>query len=106
MITYSSPFDQTVLEHHMQQDKVVQRYRAFFSLIDFAPVHQYQVERTPSDRPTHPEEAYIKAFLIKIIEGKTYMRQLRDFLVEHPLLVAEIGFRLHLDPTQLHGKDP
>jgi hypothetical protein len=33
------------------------------------------------------------------------MRQLRDFLVEHPLLVVELGFRLHLDPTQLHGFD-
>jgi hypothetical protein len=105
MITYSPPFDQTVLEHHMQQDKIVQRYRAFFSLIDFTPVRQYQAERTPSDRPTHPEEAYIKAFLVKIIEGKIYMSKLRDYLIEHPLLVAELGFRLHLDPTQLHGFD-
>jgi hypothetical protein len=105
MITYSPSFDQTTLEHHMQQDKMVQRYRAFFSLIDFSPIQQYQAEKTPSDRPTHPEEAYIKAFLVKIIEGKTYMRQLRDFLIEHPLLVAELGFRLHFDPNQLYGID-
>ncbi len=105
MIPYSPPFDQTVLEPLMQQDKMIQRYRAFFSLIDWTPVHQYQTERTPSDRPTHPEEAYIKAFLVKIIEGKTYMIQLRDFLIEHSLLVVELGFRLHLDPTQLHGID-
>jgi len=105
MITHTPSFDQTVLEHHMQEDKMVQRYRAFFSLIDFTPVHQYQAERTPSDRPTHPEEAYIRAFLVKIIEGKAYMSQLRAFLIEHPLLVAELGFRLHLDPTQPHGFD-
>src|SRR5437763_7002074 len=69
------------------------------------PVQQYQQEHTPSDRPAHSEETYSKAFLVKIIEGKTYMRQLRDFLIEHPLLVVKLGFRLYLDPTQLHGID-
>ena len=105
MIPYSSLFDQTVLDNLVQHDKVVQRYRAFFSLIDWAPVQQYEKDRTPSDRPTHPEEAYIKAFLVKIIEGKMYNTQLRAFLIEHPLLVVELGFRLYPDPTQPYGFD-
>jgi hypothetical protein len=105
MIPYSPLFDQTTLEHQVQNDKVVQRYREFFSLIDWAPVQQYQAEQTLSDRPSHPEEAYIKAFLVKIIEEKKHMAQLRAFLVEHPLLTAELGFRLHLDPTQPYGFD-
>ncbi len=35
MIPYSPVFDQTVLENLVQHDAVVQRYRDFFSLIDF-----------------------------------------------------------------------
>jgi hypothetical protein len=105
MIPHSPLFDQTTLEHLVQNDKVVQRYREFFSLIGWKPVQQYQAGCTLSDRPSHPEEAYIKAFLIKIIEGKKHMTQLRAFLVEHPLLTAELGFRLHLDPTQPYGFD-
>src|SRR5256885_4072777 len=105
MIPYSPLFDQTVLEQLVQHDTIVQRYREFFALIDWTPVQQYQAGRTLSDRPSHPEEAYIKAFLIKIIEGKKHMTQLRAFLVDHPLLTAEIGFRLELDPTQPFGFD-
>ena len=42
MIPYSPLFDQTVLDNLVQHDKVVQRYRAFFSLIDWTPVQQYE----------------------------------------------------------------
>jgi len=105
MIPHSLLFDQTTLEHQVQNDKVVQRYRKFFSLIDWTPVQQYQAGLPLSDRPFHPEEAYIKAFLIKIIEEKKHMTQLRSFLVEHPLLTAELGFRLYLDETQPYGFD-
>ena len=33
------------------------------------------------------------------------MTQLRSFLIDHPLLVAELGFRLSIDPTQPYGFD-
>ena len=33
------------------------------------------------------------------------MTQLRSFLLEHPLLIIELGFRLVLDPHQPHGFD-
>ena len=56
-------------------------------------------------RPAHPISAAILAFLVKLIEDKEYVTQLRDYLVEHPLLIIELGFRLHLDPTHSHGFD-
>ncbi len=40
------------------------------------------------------ESAYLKAFLLRIREGLTYTSQLRRYLLLHPLLVIELGFRL------------
>jgi hypothetical protein len=52
--------------------------------------------RAPSPSP-HSLSAYLKAFLVRINEGKGFMTQLRQFLLEHPLLVLELGFHLVLD---------
>jgi len=43
--------------------------------------------------------------LIRLREGFTYTTRLRCFLAKHPLLVIELGFHLHLDPTQAYGFD-
>jgi hypothetical protein len=43
--------------------------------------------------------------LLKIVEGLTTCTRLRRFLVEHPLLVLELGFRPHLDLEQSYGFD-
>ena len=56
-------------------------------------------------RPAHPESAYLKAFLLRIREGLLYTTQLRRFLLRHPLLVIELGFRLVLDPNAPYGFD-
>jgi hypothetical protein len=53
----------------------------------------------------HPITAYLKAFLLRIKEGLIYAKQLRDFLLKHPLLVIELGFDLQLDPTAPYGFD-
>ena len=58
----------------------------------------------PGPRP-HPEAAYLKAFLISVCEEKCSMIQLSVSLVEHPLLVLEVGFHLALDLAYLHGFD-
>jgi hypothetical protein len=105
MIPSSDTFDQSTIARMIECDKVVQRYRAFFSLIDWQPVLQREAEHSSRGRPSHPESAYIKAFLVKLIEGKEHITQLRAYLVEHPLLVIELGFHLHLDPAQPHGFD-
>jgi hypothetical protein len=49
--------------------------------------------------------AYIKTLLIKICEGKEYITQVRTFLVNHPLLVLEIGFRPVPDRAAPYGVD-
>ena len=105
MLPYSQTFDQRTLALLMEHDAIVQRYRAFFALLD------WQVLPDPSPDPSrpgkrpHPESAYIKAFLIKIYEGYEYCSQLRTFLVEHPLLVLELGFRPMLNCTLPYGFD-
>jgi hypothetical protein len=53
----------------------------------------------------HPLSTYIKVLLIKVCEQKEYITHLRTYLVEHPLLVIELGFRLKLDPTRPYGID-
>ncbi|OLE31110.1 MAG: hypothetical protein AUG45_14020 [Ktedonobacter sp. 13_1_20CM_3_54_15] len=91
MLPYSRLFDQRTLALLMEHDAIVQRYRALFALID------WQVLPDPVPNPSrpgkrpHPESTYIKALFIKIKEGYEYCSQLRTFLVEHPLLVLEVG---------------
>jgi hypothetical protein len=53
----------------------------------------------------HPRAAYIASFLIKLHEDKTYMSNLRDYLVDHPALVWLLGFRLAPDQTSPYGFD-
>lgn len=105
MIPDSQLFDQSTLVCLLEHDALVQRYRQFFALLDWSTVQERDASRcTPGPSP-HPMSAYLKAFLIRIGEGKYFMTQLRTFLVEHPLLVLALGFHLVLDPTQPYGFD-
>lgn len=56
----------------------------------------------PGQEP-HPEAAYVKALLIKKCQNFDYITELRRFLVQHPLLVLEIGFRPKRDNSQPFG---
>jgi len=103
MITASVPFDQITLAKMQELDPVVQRYRSFFSVLDWSCLPQHDpVHPSPGPRP-HPLSAYIKAFLVKLCEGKRYVTQLRRFLLEHPLLILECGFHPVLDSTHRYG---
>jgi hypothetical protein len=85
--------DQPLVELLAAHDPVVQRYRAFFALLDWSVVPERDPNR-PWPGPTpHPAAGYVKALLIKISERKEYITELRAFLVEHPLVVLECGFR-------------
>lgn len=105
MIPTSRLFDQSVLSALLEHDPVVQQYRAFFALLDWSLVDHWQAQRSSRGRPSHPESAYLKALLVRIKEGLSYTKQLREFLVNHPLLVIELGFHLVLDPSQPYGFD-
>ncbi len=105
MIPSSVVFDQSTLARMLEHDPVVQDYQAFFALLEWPLVEQWQAQHSRRGRPPHPERAYLKAFLIRIREGFDCTTQLRRFLVKHPLLIMELGFRLHLDESQPYGFD-
>lgn len=86
-------------------DPVVQRYRAFFALLDWSQVLERDASRPWPGPLPHPTAAYIKALLVKLCEHQPYITELRRFLVEHPWLVLEVGFRPAVDPTQPYGFD-
>lgn len=88
-----------------EYDPVVQRYRAFFSLLDWSQVPERDPSRPWPGPEPHPWSAYIKALLVKVCEGKLFITQLRSFLVEHPLLVLELRFRPVLNPALPYGFD-
>jgi hypothetical protein len=87
------------------RDPVVQEYRAFFARLDWSVVPARDPRRPWPGSPPHPPAAYVKALLVKLCEGKRYVTDLRTFLLKHPLLVLELGFRPVVDPTQPHGFD-
>ena len=105
MIPASHLFDQSTMAALLEHDPVVADYRAFFALLDWSLVEQWQAQHSARGRPAHPESAYLKAFLVRIREGLIYTSQLRRFLLKHPLLVIELGFHLELDPTAPYGFD-
>jgi hypothetical protein len=105
MIPASARFDQQGLTTELESDPVVQRYRSFFALLDWTAVLERTTVRPWPGQMPHPEAAYIKALLVKLCEHKLYVTDLRRFLVEHPLLVVELGFHLVSDPTQRYGFD-
>ena len=105
MIPTSDLLDQSSMAVLLDHDPLVQDYRAFFCLLDWSVVEQWETEQSSRGRPGHPISAYLKAFLIRIREGMLYTTQLRRFLLRHPLLVIELGFHLVLDPSAPYGFD-
>ncbi len=105
MIPASAVFDQSTIAALLDHDPLIADSRAFFALLDWSVVEQWEAERSSRGRPAHPEAAYLKAFLIRIREGIPFTAQLRRFLLRHPLLVIELGFHLVLDPAAPYGFD-
>lgn len=105
MISVFCPPDLIRWSDLWENDELVRRYRDVFAMFDWTPVPERRANR-PWPGPTpHPRSAYIKAFLVKISEGKTFMTDLRRYLSEHPLLVLSLGFRPVPDPTALYRFD-
>ncbi len=100
MIAACAAWDQGTLAVLLDHDPVVRRYRAFFAHLDWAAIPERGAPRPRPGRVPHPTSAYVKALLIKLCEHKEYITQVRSFLVEHPLLVLEIGFHPVPAPTQ------
>ena len=105
MIPSSVVFEQAVMAQLLTHDPLVQEYRSFFTLFDWFVIEDWEAQRTGRGRPGHPLSAYLKAFLLRIQQGLRYATDLRHFLLQHPLLVIELGFRLVLDRSQPYGFD-
>src|SRR5712692_787587 len=97
------PFDQSTLQRMRDVDPIVQRYRARFALFDWSDLDPPK-PRGPG-RPGHPPSAYLKAALVRIHEHLLSTPRWRAYLLDHPLLVLELGFRPHLDLRQPYGFD-
>jgi hypothetical protein len=103
MIAGLRPFDQSLLERLREADPVVQRYRARFTLFDWSAIDPPR-KRGPGN-PGHPKSAYIKAALVRINEHLLSTPRWRAYLLDHPFLVLELGFRPHVDLRQPYGFD-
>jgi hypothetical protein len=105
IIPESQLFDQRTMRLLIEHNDTVQRYRALFALLDWRVVPEPSPDPSRPGKRPHPPSAYIKALLIKLTEGYAYCTQLRRFLVEHPLLVLELGFRPVLNIELPYGFD-
>jgi hypothetical protein len=104
IIPISHHFDQQTIRKIIAADALVQRYRALFALLDWSPLDTPGSSAGPG-RPAHPKSAFAKAFLVRVCEKKASMPALRAFLLEHPLLVLELGFRPTLAVQEPYGFD-
>ena len=84
---------------------VAQKYRDLLGALDWANFPERPANRAWPGSPPHPRAPFVAAYLVKLHEGKTYMSDLREFLLEHPALVWLLGFDLVADPTAAHGFD-
>ena len=105
MIPASAALDQHRVATELEQDSIVQRYRSFFALLDWKEVPERSEDHPWPGTVPHPEAAYVKALLVKLCEQKAYVTHLRTFLVDHPLLVLELGFQPVPDPSARYGFD-
>jgi hypothetical protein len=101
IIPISRQFDQPTLGKMIDADPVVQRYRARFALLDWSAIDPPR-KRGPG-YPAHPKSTYLKAALVRISEYILTTPRWRAYLLEHPLLVLELGFRPQVDLTQPYG---
>jgi hypothetical protein len=104
IIPSSSQFDQPTMGKFIDADPLVQRYRERFALFDWTALEP-AVKPTGLGRPAHPPSAYVKALLVRIGEHLGSTPRWRAYLLDHPLLVLELGFRPHLDSTKTYGFD-
>src|SRR5438874_1645232 len=104
IIPISQHFDQPTIHSLIDADPVVQRYRRLFALFDWTATSPAATSSGPG-RPAHPPSAYIKALLVRIGEHLSSTPRWHAYLLDHPLLVLELGFRPHLDRNSPYGFD-
>lgn len=86
-------------------DPVVAEYARLFASLPWDVVPERDEQKAWPGRIPHPQRAYIKALLIKQCEKCSSMAVLRHFLVRHPQLALDVGFRPVLAPASPYGFD-
>jgi hypothetical protein len=89
--------------HARALDPLLGRYRACFALLDWDLVLERDPTRPWPGHTPHPTSACSNVLLLNLCERHASITQVRAFLVEHPLLVLELGLRPVLDPSQPYG---
>jgi hypothetical protein len=90
--------DWQTMIRRMEADPLVHRLRAFLPSWTGAWRPSGLQGREERARPPHSLIASIKALLLTISEGLTSCTRVRRFLVSHPLLMLELGFRPKVNP--------
>jgi hypothetical protein len=103
IIPISQHFDQPTLSKFSDADSIVQRYRSLCALFDWSGIDA-PARRGPG-KPAHPQSAYLKAALVRIHAHLGSTPRWRAYLLDHPLLVLELGFRPPLEVTEPSGFD-
>ena len=93
MIAEPRALDQYTLSWLREADPMVQHSRAFFAHLDGTQIDEQDATRHKRGPRPHPSSASLKAFLVSLAEGLIHRTQLRLFLLRHPWLVLELGFR-------------
>ncbi len=105
IIPDSQTFDKRTMRLLMEHDAVVQRSRTFLAQFNWDAIPDPPIDPSHPGKRPHPPSAYLKALVLKIELGFAHCTQLRRYLVEHPLLVLELGFRPWLDSSKPYGFD-
>jgi len=97
--------DEEDLPPLVRQSPIAIRYLHLLGDLDWDHFPERNPHRAwPGPTPA-PRAPYVAAYLVKIEEGKTYMSDLRTFLVEHPPLVWLLGFPLVPSHDNVWGFD-
>lgn len=105
IVPYSHTYDQKTMTLLLEHNEVAKRFRPFFALFHWEVVPEAPIDPSRPGKRPHPPSAYLKALLVKIVAGLGTCTRLRDYLLDHAMLVLELGFRPVLDVTQPYGFD-
>jgi hypothetical protein len=82
------------LPHFVADCPVARKYLTLLEPLDWANFPERNPRRAwPGPQPL-ARAPFVAAYLVKLHEGKTYMSELRHYLLEHPALVWLLGFPL------------
>jgi hypothetical protein len=101
------PFKQPdlALPSWVASDPIVAHYRALIGDLPWADFPERSTERAWPGPCPDPRAPFVAAYLVKLHEGKRFMSDLREYLVQHPALVYYLGFKRVPDGSSPYGFD-